>query len=99
MGLNLTMDMNWGCLILLSLSKKGPKTLSRTQWCQTLVIQPVHHGSSRILLVHFLGHPEDLHCFLKNDTKLHNFIKIALFSVKYQLGLGYKHPPFKALRK
>ena len=24
--------------------------------CQPLVIEPVHHGSSSILLVHFLGH-------------------------------------------
>ena len=52
------MDMTWRRLILLSLSN-DQKTLSRPKWCQPLVIEPVHLGSIRILLVHFLGHPVD----------------------------------------
>ena len=31
MGLYFTIDMTWGCLILLSLSKKRPKTFFQTR--------------------------------------------------------------------
>ena len=40
-----------------SLSKKRPKTISRHKGFRLLVIEPVHRGSSSILLVTFLGHP------------------------------------------
>ena len=39
--------MTWGRLILLSLS------ITKKKWCHLLVIEPVHYGSSNILLVHF----------------------------------------------
>ena len=58
MGLSFTIDMTWGRLILLSLSKKRPKkSISRHKGCRQMVIEPVHCGSSSILKVRFLGHP------------------------------------------
>ena len=51
------MDVTWERLILLNLSKKRPKTFARPKGCRPLVIEPVHRGSSSILLVTFLGHP------------------------------------------
>ena len=44
------MEMTWGHLFLLFLSKKRPKTLSRPKLCQSLLIEPVHHCSCSILL-------------------------------------------------
>ena len=42
--------MTWERLIQLSLSKKRPKNNFQTQWCQLLVIAPLHRGSSSIQL-------------------------------------------------
>ena len=58
MGLNFTIDLTWGRLILLSISKKQPKkSVSRHKGCRQMVIESVHCGCSGILKVHFLGHP------------------------------------------
>ena len=57
MGLNFAIDMIWGHLIRLSLSKKRQKKISRHKGCRQMVIETVHCASSSILKVRFLGHP------------------------------------------
>ena len=54
-GLNFTMDMTWGRLILLSRSKKRPKNTFQAQVVPT---EPVHHGSKQhFISTFYLGHP------------------------------------------
>ena len=53
-----------------------------------LVIEPVHHGSSSILLVHFLGHPVEEHNFfckvpLVEISKKNTIISLTPMGVHY----------------
>ena len=67
MGLDFTIDMTWGHLILLSLSKKRPKINFQTQGPRQMVIEPVHCGSSSILKVGFFG--DTLYCYTSTNDK------------------------------
>ena len=50
--------MTWGRLILLGLNiETTEKNTFQAQVVSTIVIEPLHQGSSTILFVHFLGHP------------------------------------------
>ena len=50
--------------LTLPLVKKDQKTFSMPKGCLLLVIEPVHRGSSSILLVPFLGHPVRTHVMI-----------------------------------
>ena len=68
MGLNFTIDMTWGRLILLSLSKKRPKNQYQdTRGAGKWWLCTVHCGSSSILKVFFFW--DTLYCYTSTNDK------------------------------